>query len=129
MSVVDDTLGAYEELVLQGRAARRSRRWSGRTADRTYPSEDTCVCAICHIEFPRPSRMGPRPRTCSKRCAATLSKRIARHGPGSPLVNQDYSDRKCAFVGCDEGLPPTARSDAHFCSGRCRVAAHRSRAV
>ena len=44
----------------------------------------------------------------------------------SPLVNQDYSDRKCAFVGCDEWLQPAARSDARFCSARCRVAAHRS---
>jgi len=125
MSVVDDTVSAYEELVLRGRAARRAPRGqaSGRTAGQTYPSEHTCSCWICHIEFPRPSRMGPRPRTCSKRCAATLSKRIARHGLDSQLY---ADDRKCAFVGCDEGLPPTARSDARFCSVRCRVAAHRN---
>lgn len=33
----------------------------------------------------------------------------------------------CAREGCDERLPVLARSDARFCSTRCRVAAHRSR--
>lgn len=127
MSVMDDTVNSYADLVGRGRAARRSAA-SGRTAGQTYPSEHTGVCAICHIEFARPSRMGPRPRTCSKRCAATLSKRIARHGADSPRVNQDYSDRRCAFPACHQWLPPDARSDALFCSGRCRVAAHRNRA-
>lgn len=115
----------YDELVAAGRAARagHTRGW---TRGRRYPSEQVLICAICHAKFVRPSRMGPRPRTCSDRCRWTLGKRKARHGPDSLLVNQDETDRRCAQ--CGSWLDPTGRADAKYCSGRCRVAAHRANA-
>lgn len=37
--------------------------------------------------------------------------------------------RPCALPSCLNDLPVTARSHARYCSGRCRVAAHRSETV
>jgi len=104
-------------------AARRAQY--GRHAGKHYASDEIRICAVCWREFTRPSRMGPPPSTCSPKCANTLGRRIARHGHDSPLVYRAFSERKCEH--CDEWLEPEVRSDARFCSARCRVAAHRSR--
>jgi hypothetical protein len=115
-----DSLEAFISRYL---AARRARY--GRHAGQHYPSDETRICAVCWGEFTRPSRMGLAPATCRPRCANALSRRIARHGRDGPLVDRAFCERKCEH--CDEWLEPEVRSDARFCSARCRVAAHRSR--
>jgi hypothetical protein len=37
--------------------------------------------------------------------------------------------RRCARRGCPNALEPDARSDARYCSDRCRKRAHRARAA
>jgi len=116
---VGDELTSAEHGIGAWVAARRARY--GGTAGQTYPSGAPVHCLVCWEVFDRPSRMGPKPRTCSKRCAETLAKRQAR---GSHLLVEDGTLR-CGH--CGERFQ-AKRQDARYCSTRCRVAAHRARA-
>jgi hypothetical protein len=102
-NVDEERLSSLEDYI--GRFLAYRSHTYGRHAGQHYPSDERRTCAVCFREYTRPSRMGPAPLTCSKRCAATRSKRIARHGADSPLVNRDLCHRRASTAA--SGLSPT----------------------
>jgi predicted nucleic acid-binding Zn ribbon protein len=72
-------------------------------------------CLACGAAFVAKRR---DPRTCSRRCAATL-------WPSRTRTQPLAGGRRCADTDCDTVL--TGRSDQRFCSDRCRQRAQRRR--
>jgi hypothetical protein len=88
------------------------------TLERSFPERLRQVVAAFRVNG---SRSAPQSRSRAARAARMLEEQqvaavVAVTGP-----------RRCE--GCGERLPALARSDARYCSVRCRVAAHRARAA
>lgn len=73
------------------------------------------TCIVCERLF-----FGLRTTTCTEKCAA--KRRKATHVQSTKPRRVTHEDRPCQQ--CGESFTPR-RSDARFCSGRCRVAHHR----
>lgn len=105
----------YEALAAQ--------RMTDEDGDPFWPYQ--CHGCGCDLGEPAPftvmaSNRLERNACCSERCRQRVYKRVQRGGP-------DWPYRKCRSCGCS--IPGTVRSDARYCSGRCRAAAHRIRSA
>jgi hypothetical protein len=78
------------------------------------------TCIICGSEFFRAGRVD----TCTPKCAKVRRDQTRTRGNWHRQpVKVEHEPQYCDHCG-DEFLP--TRKDARFCSGRCRVAAHRA---
>ena len=99
------------------------------TVDRRSVSGLSRERAIAELERTFPARL--------QRHAVDFRRRLLAkaHGPNKRVrrILKLLAERRVAVTprceGCGEQLPALARSDARFCSVRCRVAAHRARAA
>jgi histone H3/H4 len=89
---------------------------AGKGTGRRWPRWSSC-CAYCTTEF-----VGlPAVRYCTNACALAAKAKRATAQRKPRRVAHD--PKPCQY--CGESFTPT-RSDARFCGGACRVAAHRA---
>jgi hypothetical protein len=97
--------------------------WSERVAVRHLPPE----AAIAKLERTFPRRLRRQVAAFRRRTAALGHRLVAR----DRLILKMLEDRRAAVSRhcqrCGNALPTLARSDARYCSVRCRVAAWRAR--
>ena len=88
------------------------------------PKYNQATCLVCDRRYERKigGNLNDRVGYCSDECRRERDHRraVARWANRPP---REVEDRPCDR--CGETFTPT-RSDARYCSGRCRVAAHRA---
>lgn len=109
--------------------AKQKRALYGHNQGKDFPPRELVEmtpCLVCGKTFPRKSKMGPRPETCGDPACREERRKVRReaYGPRQSPVLVYPLTRTCEW--CGEELYPK-RKDARYHSGKCRVAAHRSR--
>jgi hypothetical protein len=113
-----DFIEAEKQRQLKWPASMRTRL--GRVQPLRSPDEKTIkTCPVCRYSF---FGLGST-TTCTEACAKIRRKQVHVHSK-QPRPHVSHDERLCPQ--CRVAFTPR-RSDAVFCSGRCRVAHHRER--
>jgi hypothetical protein len=108
--------------------------WGGTTeAERVALGDVPIGEAVERLERSFPARLAAVARVFERSRARRVAKGVRAARAKDLLAKREVAvllavtRRRC--VSCSRRLPALARSDARYCSGRCRVAAHRARAA
>lgn len=97
-------------------------REAGRTLRPKYNTWGGAIpCVVCGTPFYGST---VAVKACSARCAKARKDAVRTRGENRPAARVPVVHQPRACDHCREAFAP-ARGDARFCSGRCRVAAHR----